>query len=43
MVFRATRLAHDGYLLRRAKVDVSKLRPDAVTRLAHAYSTAKTP
>ena len=30
MPFRATRLASDGYLLRRAKVDVSKLRPDAV-------------
>ena len=30
MVFRATKLMHDSYVLRRAKVDISKLRPDAV-------------
>lgn len=30
MVFRATKLQHDAYVLRRARVDVSKLRADDV-------------
>jgi hypothetical protein len=30
MVFRASRLQRDGYLLRRAKVDVARLKPEQI-------------
>jgi hypothetical protein len=30
MVFRATALARDAYLLKRARIDVAKLRPEQV-------------